>query len=109
MCSVMNGEDSVYTVQQAAEILRVPTIRVYSLIRENKLEAQRDEETGHWLINPRSVHARLKELPPEPPEARGEQVRAQRGNSADFWVLLIIAVITLVAAGYTLFRGIMGY
>jgi excisionase family DNA binding protein len=104
----MDDESAFYTAQQAAQILGTNTQKVQDLIREGKLEAYRDEGTGHWRINARSVHA-LGELPPEPPEARGERVRTQGGKRADAWILLIIAVITLLAAGYTLIRAIGGY
>jgi len=100
--------DELYTVSQAAQVLDVAPERVRELIAENKLEVRHDEETDRWLISARSVHARLKGLPPEPPEARGERVRTQGGKRADFWVLLIIAAITLLAAGYTLITAIGG-
>lgn len=104
----MSDEGNVYTVQQAARVLRVSSQRVHTLIGENKLEACRDEGTGDWLINARSVHARLEELPPEPPEARGERVHTREGSRADLWVLLFIAAITLLAAGYTLYTALSG-
>src|SRR5215208_5274584 len=97
--------DEFYTVSQAAQVLDVAPERVHELIAENKLEVRHDEETDRWLISARSVHARLKGLPPE---ARGERVRTQGGKRADFRVLLIIAAITLLAAGYTLITAIGG-
>ena len=100
-CRVVSDEGSFYTTQQAAEVLGVDTQRVYELIDEGKLEARRDEETGRWLIDARSVHS-LGELPPEPPEARGSRVRTREGNRADSWILVVIAVVTLLAASYTL-------
>lgn len=82
-------------------MLRVSPQRVYELIDEGKLEAYRDEETGRWLVNARSVHF-LGELSPEPPEARGSRVRTREGNRIDSWILILIALVTLLAAGYTL-------
>ena len=104
----MSTGGSFYTTQQAAEVLGVSTQRVHELIRENKLEAHRDEETGRWSINARSVHARLQELPPEPPEGRGSRASAQEKNRAGFWILVVIAVMTLLAAGYTLLTALSG-
>ncbi len=103
----MSDGASFYTARQAAEVLRASTERVYELIDEGKLEAYRDEETDRWLINARSVHA-LGELPPEPPEARGSRVRTREGNRVDLWILMAIATITLLAAGYTLLPELFG-
>jgi excisionase family DNA binding protein len=98
---IVGDEDNFYAAWQAAEVLGVSAQRVYELIDEGKLEALRDEETGRWLIDARSVHS-LGELPPEPPEARGSRVRTREGNRADSWILVVIAVVTLLAASYTL-------
>ena len=104
----MSDRGSFYTVQQAAEVLRVSTQRVLNLIRENQLEAHRDEESARWLVSARSVRARLKELPPEPPEVRDERESTREGSRVDLWVLLFIATITLLAAGYTLLMALWG-
>ncbi len=104
----MSAEGNFYSTQQAAEVLGVPTQRVHELIREGELEAHHDEEAGHWLISVRSVDARLEELPPEPPEARGKRVSTREGKRLDLWILLIIAVVTLLAAGYTLLPLLLG-
>ncbi len=104
----MSSEGNFYTTQQAATVLGVPTQRVHELIREGELEARHDEETGQWLISVRSVDARLEELPPEPPEARGKRVSTREGKRADLWILLIIAVVTLLAAGYILLPLLLG-
>ena len=101
----MDGE--FYTTQQAAEALGVTPQRVRELIRENKLEAHRDKETARWLITTRSVHG-LEKLPPEPPEARGTRTSAREESRADFWVLVLIAALTLLAAGYTLLTALLG-
>ncbi len=53
------------TDEQAAKVLGVSLQLVCQLIHEGELEAHRDEETGRWLIESSSVHARLKELHPE--------------------------------------------
>ena len=53
------------TDEQAAKVLGVSLQLVCQLICEGELEAHRDEETGRWLIESSSVHARLKELHPE--------------------------------------------
>src|SRR5215212_3064264 len=98
---LMGDGDSFYTTQQAAEVLRVSAQRVHELIDGGRLEVHRDEETGGWLINARSVH-HLGELPPEPPEARGSRVRTREGNRVDSLILVVIALVTLLAASYTL-------
>ena len=103
----MSSEGNFYTMQQAAKVLGVPTQRVHVLIREGELEARRDE-TGRWLISVRSVDARREEPPPEPPEARGKRVSTREGKRIDLWILLIIAVVTLLAAGYTLLPLLLG-
>jgi len=104
----MSSEGNFYTTQQAAKVLGVPTQRVHELIREGELEARHDEETGHWLVSVRSVEARLQKLPPEPPEARGRRVSTREGKRVDLWILLIVAVVTLLAAGYTLLPLLLG-
>ncbi len=98
----MSAQGNFYTTQQAAEVLGVSAQRVNELIREGELEAHHDEENDRWLISVHSIDARLEELPPEPPEARGEHVRTREGRRADFWILIVIAVVTLLAAGYAL-------
>lgn len=103
----MSDGDSFYTTRQTAEVLRTSIQRVHKLIDEGELEAHRDEETGHWLINAHSVRT-LGKLPPEPPEARGSRVRTREGSRADFWILVVIAAVTLVAAGYTLITVLSG-
>jgi excisionase family DNA binding protein len=102
----MNAE--FYTTQQTAELLGVTTQRVRELIHENKLEARRDEETARLLISARSVHARLGDLPPEPPEARGSGTSPQEENRGGLWVLVLIGVVTLLAAVYTFAHGAIG-
>ena len=98
-----------YTTQQAAELLGVTTQRVRELIHENKLEARREEETARLLISARSVHARLGDLPPEPPEARGSGASTQEEkNRAGLWILVIIGVVTLLAAVYTFAHSASG-
>jgi excisionase family DNA binding protein len=107
----MSSEGNFYTTQQAAKVLGVPTQRVHELICEGELEARHDEETGRWLISVRSVEARLEEPPPEPPEppeARGRRVSTREGKRVDLWILLIVAVVTLLAAGYTLLPLLLG-
>ncbi|HZB83085.1 MAG TPA: helix-turn-helix domain-containing protein [Rubrobacteraceae bacterium] len=97
-----------YTTQQAAELLGVTTQRVRELVHENKLEARREEETARLLISARSVHARLGDLPPEPPEARGSGTSTQEENRAGLWILVIIGVVTLLAAVYTFVHSASG-
>jgi hypothetical protein len=97
-----------YTTQQAAELLGVTTQRVRELIHENKLEARHEEETARLLISARSVHARLGDLPPEPPEARGLGTSTQEENRAGLWILVIIGVVTLLAAVYTFAHSASG-
>ena len=90
-----------YTTQQAAELLGVTSQKVRELIRENKLEVRREEETARLLISARSVHARLGDLSPEPPESRGSGTSTREENRAGLWILVIIGVVTLLAAVYT--------
>src|SRR5947209_3852878 len=97
-----------YTTQQAAELLGVTTQRVRELIREDKLEARRDEETARLLISARSVHARLGDLPPEPPESRGSGTSTREDNRAGLWFLVIVGVVTLLAAVYTFVHAAIG-
>src|SRR5215207_5611013 len=52
----MSAGDNFYTIQRSAELLDVPTEKVRGLMRQGKLKAHRDEETGRWLLDGRSVH-----------------------------------------------------
>ena len=52
----MSVRGDFYTVQQAAQVLGMPTEKVRGLLRKGKLKAQRSEETGRWLLDVRSVH-----------------------------------------------------
>jgi excisionase family DNA binding protein len=120
-----------YTIQQAAKLLDVPTETVHGLLRKKKLEAKRCEETGRWLLDISSVHRQsvFRAGPPEAsdssaattpeasdcsaamtPEASDSSAATTPGATpkkgcsfdADFVVLVIIGVVTLLAAGYTL-------
>jgi excisionase family DNA binding protein len=104
----MSEGENFYTILQAAEVLGVPPKRVYELVNEGELEAHRKGGSGHWLIDARAVHARLKAFSLDP---RGSRVVAtatvpdaprEENRFFDLLVLLIIGGITLVAAGYTL-------
>jgi excisionase family DNA binding protein len=97
-----------YTTQQAAALLDVTTQRVRELIRENKLEARRAEETARLLISARSVHAQLEDLPPETPESRSSGTSTREENRAGLWILVIIGVVTLLAAVYTFAHAAIG-
>jgi hypothetical protein len=117
----MNGEASgFYNVPQAARILRVTLERVLELIREGDLKAHRSEQTGDWLIESRSVHARLKAAsPPGPQELevipKTATSRVPRGAQqenhvldSDLLVLLTIGAVTLLAAVYALVPALLG-
>lgn len=103
-----------YSVQQAAEVLDVPTEKVHGLLRKGKLKAHRDEETGAWMINVLSVEKHLKANPQEakgiPATTSMPEVIQEKGRLFDFdsLVLVIIMVVTLVAAGYTLLPLLLG-
>jgi excisionase family DNA binding protein len=109
----MSEGENFYTILQAAELLGVPPKRIHELVDEGELEAHRDEESGHWLINTRAVHARLKAFSLDP---RGSRVVAtatvpdapRENRFFDLLVLLIIGGITLLAAGYTLLPMLFG-
>ena len=100
--------DKFYTTQQAAELLGVTSQRVRELIRENKLEARREEQTARLLISARSVHSRLGDLPPEPPESRDSSASTREENPAGLWILIIIGVVTILAAAYTFAHATIG-
>jgi peptidoglycan/LPS O-acetylase OafA/YrhL len=55
----MSAGDNFYTIQQSAELLDIPTEKVRGLARKGKLKAHRDEETGRWLLDGRSVYGYL--------------------------------------------------
>jgi hypothetical protein len=118
----MNGEESgFYSVLQASGVLGVTPEEVHELIDEGELEARRDEEADHWLIRVHSVHARLKGAPTGPhgsdegavPTATpatppdGTQVES-RGSPVESVVLVVIGVLTLLAAAYTLLPVLVG-
>src|SRR5215204_2525741 len=56
----MSEQAGYYTIRQAAALLGIPTEKTHALLRKGKLKARRDEETGRWLLDPDSVHGRLK-------------------------------------------------
>ena len=85
----MSEKSDFYTIQQAAELLDMPTEKVHGLLRKGKLKARCDEETGRWLLDVRSVHGRLRIL-------------KSRAFEFDLLVLAIIVGLPLLAAGYTL-------
>jgi excisionase family DNA binding protein len=59
-------EEDTYTTAQVARILRVSPQRVRDLVANGKIEARK--EGDRWLIDARSVHARLDERPSKRPE-----------------------------------------
>jgi hypothetical protein len=105
----MSEGDDFYTIWRAAELLDVPTEKVHGLVRKGKLKARRDEQTGRWLLDARSIHGRLKGSRVDPQGTSGIATTAagpdgSRGESRffDLLILLIIGATTLLAAGYTL-------
>jgi hypothetical protein len=98
-----------YTIQQAAELLDMPTEKVHGLLRKGKLKGGRCEETGRWLLDIRSVH-RQRVLRVGLPEASDISTATMpdatppksRSFDSDLLVLAIIGGVTLLAAGYTL-------
>src|SRR4051812_38912391 len=55
----MSMGDNFYTIQRSAELLDMPTEKVRGLARKGKLKAHRDEQTGRWLLDGRSVYGYL--------------------------------------------------
>jgi excisionase family DNA binding protein len=88
----MSVRGDFYTVQQAAQVLGMPTEKVRGLLRKGKLKAQRSEETGRWLLDVRSVHRR----------------RALRAGPREASDIVIIGGMTLLAAGCTLIPLLFG-
>ena len=110
----MDQKIDFYSVQQAAELLDIPTEKVHGLLRKGKLNARRDENTGRWMIDVLSAHEHLKA---GPQEAKGITTTAapdaiQGGKWCPFdfdsLILMIIGGVTLLAAGYTLLPLLLG-
>ena len=106
-----------YTIGQAATLLDMPTEKLRALVSKGKLKARRDEETGRWLLDPDSVHGRLKALRRgllrgEANEAAttavSDATQEEENRFFDLLLLLIIGGLTLLAAGYTLLPAILG-
>lgn len=109
----MSERGDHYTIQQTAEALRIPVQNVVELIDEGELQAYYDEEKGYRLVDASSIRSYLlKKPPPEqspfvnatpdrPPRSQ------ERNRTADTVVLIIIALITLSAAVYTLVTALL--
>ena len=104
----MSQKIDFYSVQQTAELLEVPTEDVHGLLRKGKLKARRDEGTGRWMIDILSVHEHLNANPQGAKgvtaTAAGSEDTQGKRSPLDFdsLILVIIAGVTLLAAGYTL-------
>jgi excisionase family DNA binding protein len=102
----MSQKIDFYSVRQAAELLDVPTEKVHGLLRKGKLKARRDEGTGRWMIDILSVHEHLKADPQHTKGITATAPDVTRGKGSPFdldsLILVIIAGVTLLAAGYTL-------
>lgn len=111
----MSERGNHYTIQQTAEALRIPVQNVVELIGEGKLQAYYDEEKGYRLVDASSIRSYLLKKPspeqhpsasatpaPDPPPHSEE-----RNRTADTVVLIIIALITLVAAVYTIVTALL--
>ncbi len=60
----MEGES--YTTGEAAKVLRVTPGRVRQMIAEGLITADHDAD-GRWIVDARSVHARMPDRPPREP------------------------------------------
>jgi hypothetical protein len=52
-----------YSTGEAGQILGIDPRRVRQLLKAGELEESRDPQTGHWRVDQRSVHARVKDHP----------------------------------------------
>jgi excisionase family DNA binding protein len=114
----MSEQAGYYTIRQAAALLGIPTEKTHALLRKGKLKARRDEETGRWLLDPDSVHGRLK-APREgllreggaseaATSAVSDATQEKEDRLFDLLILTVIGGVTLLAAGYTLLPVILG-
>ncbi len=113
----MSEQAGYYTIRQAAALLGIPTEKTHALLRKGKLKARRDEETGRWLLDPDSVHGRLK-APREgllqggaseaATSAVSDTTQEKEDRLFELLILTVIGGVTLLAAGYTLLPAILG-
>ena len=119
----MEGEErSFYSVLQTSRVLGLSLEEVHELINKGELEASY-EEAGLRLIRARSVHACLKGSRSSRPQGSDEAAvtsgatptsvsevghEENRGFDFELLVLLIIAMMTLLAAAYTLLPALPG-
>jgi hypothetical protein len=66
--------EDVYTVSEAARILKLGEHRIRQMLREGQLEGRQDEISGRWFADKRAVHS-LK-------EERGARAPARRPSEA---------------------------
>ena len=115
-------ESSFYSVLQTSRVLDVSLEEVHELINKGELEASY-EEAGLRLIRARSVHACLKGPRSSRPQGSNETAATSvatptsvsedgheenRGFDFELLVLLIIGMMTLLAAAYTLLPTLPG-
>jgi lysophospholipase L1-like esterase len=119
----MEGEESsFYSVLQTSRVLGASLEEVHELINKGELEASY-EEAGLRLIRARSVHACLKGSRSSRPQGSDEAAvtsgatstsvsevghEENRGFDFELLVLLIIGMMTLLAAAYTLLPALPG-
>lgn len=111
----MSERGDNYTIQQTAEALRIPVQNVVELIEEGKLQAYYDEEKGYRLVDASSIRSYLLKKPPPEQSPSVNATLApdrpprfqERNRTADTIVLIIIALITLSAAAYTLVTALL--
>ena len=106
-----------YTLLQTSEVLHLTPKRVHELIDEGELKAHSDTERGTLLIDADSVRSRLKALSPDPQDAPETTTTTAQPDAdqeedhffdLDLLILVLIAGITLLAAGYTLLPQLFG-
>ena len=62
--------EDVYTVSEAARILKLGEHRIRQMLREGQLEGRQDEISGRWFADKRAVHSLKEERDARAPARR---------------------------------------
>lgn len=82
------GMDDDYTVSEAARILGVGGHRIRQMLRDGDLEGRRDDISGRWFADKRSVHAHKEERDAKAADKRPSESR--EGSVSDLeWVFRV--------------------